>query len=415
MLVQWLCVWTVASLAAGEKSRGPTAIWGGDRQDFKVASRGLAPSWPESGPRPLWERELGIGYSAILACNGRLFTMYRRDDREIVACLKANDGATIWEYDYVAPVAEKHEHTFNDGPRGAPLLYDGNLYTIGCAGRMNCLDARTGEKRWSHDLWKDYDGSFLNHGYSSSPFGYKDTIITMVGGEGHALMAFDKDTGAVRWQRLDYTNSYSTPKLIRVDGQEQLLCYMARELVAVDPADGRELWKYEIGNQWKQNISLPVWGDDHILFISTNESGSRGLRLTCSGDKTRVEEIWSNNKLKIHHSNAIRVGDHVYSSTGGLGSPGIFWAIDVKTGDIAWKKRGFDKATCLFADGRFILLDEGGNLGLVAATPEGFEVQGRAKVLEPDGHSGTWTIPTLDGTTLYLRDTKKIKALDLGA
>lgn len=413
MLTQLFCIVSVVAFAAGEKEMGPTAQWGGPKQDFKVRTRGLADAWPESGPKTLWERDLGVGYSGILADGGRLYTMYRKDNNEVVACLSAEDGKSIWEYSYDAPVAEKHEHTFNDGPRSAPLLYDGKLYTIGCAGRMLCLDAAKGTPKWNHDLWKDFDGSFLNHGYSSSPFGYKDTIIAMVGGEGHSLIAFDKNTGEIRWKRLDYRNSYSTPKLIDVDGQEQLLCYMAKELVAVNPNNGEELWKYEIGNQWNQNISLPIWGRDHILFISTNEAGSRGLKLSQSGGKTTVEELWSNNKVKIHHSNAIRVGNYVYTSTGGRG-PGVFWAVNVKTGEVAWKERGFDKATCIFADGRFIILDESGNLGLATATPDMFQIQRKVAVLEPDGNSKTWTAPTLDGTTLYLRDSKKIKALDLG-
>lgn len=405
----------VVSLLALAPHDGATSVWGGPKQDFKVRTRGLAASWPEAGPKTLWERELGVGYSAIIVEGDRLYTMYRKGDDEVVACLDARIGKTIWEYRYEAPVAEGHVHNFNDGPRGAPLLYDGKLYTIGCAGKMHCIDAGNGAKLWAHDLWKEFDGSFLNHGYSSAPFGYKDTVIAMVGGEGHSLIAFDKNTGDVRWKRLDYKNSYSTPKLINVDGQEQLLCYMARELVAVNPEDGEELWKYEISNQWLQNITLPVWGKDNILFVTTNEAGSRGLKLTQSGGKTQVKEIWSNNKVKVHHSNAIRVGGHVYTSTGGLGRPGVFWAVDVKTGEVAWKKRGFGKATALFADGRFIVLDEQGVLGLVTATPEMFEIHSKVAVLEPVGDQGTWTVPTLDGTTLYLRDTKKIKALDLSA
>ncbi len=415
MLTQLIAVVSVVAVSSvGLADSNPTAQWGGPKQDFKVRVRGLADSWPESGPRTIWERELGVGYSGILSDGDRLYTMYRKDGNEIVACLEALNGETAWEYSYDAPISDGHAHNFNDGPRGAPLLYAGKLYTIGCSGKMHCLDIKTGKKIWSQDLWSDFDGSFLNHGYSSSPFGYKDTVIAMVGGEGHALMAFDRSTGEVRWKRHDYKNSYSTPKLIDVDGQDQLLCYMADELVTVDPNNGDELWKYEIGNQWKQNISLPVWGKDHILFISTNEAGSRGLKLSQKGGKTKVEELWSNSKLKIHHSNAIRVGSHVYASTGGRG-PGVFWAINVKTGEVAWKERGFDKATCLFADGRFIILDENGELGIATATPDMFRIHSKFAALEAMGQSKTWTAPTLDGTTLYLRDSKKIKALDLSS
>ncbi len=51
--------------------------WGGPNQDFKAQSTGLADKWGDDGPRRLWERDLGEGYSAILVDGGRLYTMYR--------------------------------------------------------------------------------------------------------------------------------------------------------------------------------------------------------------------------------------------------------------------------------------------------------------------------------------------------
>ena len=402
-------------LACGTQSlRAADVQWGGPKQDFKFKARGLAAAWPEDGPKTIWQRDIGIGYSGILADGDRLYTMYRADGREIVICLNGKDGKTIWEYAYDAPVADGHESGYNDGPRGTPTLYRDHLYTIGCAGILTCIDPSDGKKKWQRDLWGDMNGSFLNHGYSSSAFGYEDTIIVPVGGAGHSLVAFDRKTGDVKWQKHDFKNSYSTPKLINVDGQDQLLCFMAQELVTINPKDGAFLWKYEIGNQWNQNITLPVWGPDSILFITTNIAGSRGLKLTQKKGKTQVEEIWSAKNPRVHHSNAVRVGNTVYTSTGGRG-PGLFWAVDVKTGETQWKERGFDKATFIYADGRFIILDENGNLGLATATPEFFQVHSKAKVLSPVGNSKAWTLPVLSGTTLFVRDSKQIKAFDLAA
>jgi len=388
--------------------------WGGPKQDFKFKANGLADRWPESGPKTLWKRDIGEGYSGILADGDRLYTMYRFDGKEVVICLNAKNGKTNWEYAYDAPISKDHAHAFNDGPRGTPTIYRDHLYTVGCSGILTCIDPADGKKKWQHDLWKEMDGSFLNHGYSSSPFGYENTIIVPVGGEGHSLVAFDRKTGDVKWQKQDFANSYSTPKLINVDGQDQLLCYMAQELVSVNPKDGAFLWKYEIGNQWNQNITLPVWGNDNILFISTNGAGSRGLKLTQKDGKTTVDELWSSRKPGVHHSNAVRVGNTVYTSTGGRG-PGVFWAVDVKTGDVKWQERGFDKATFIYADGRFIILDENGNLGLATATPEFFQIHSKAQVLTPEGQSKSWTLPAISGTTLYVRDSEEIKALDLSA
>ena len=82
------------------------------------------------------------------------------------------------------------------------------------------------------------------------------------------------------------------------------------------------------------NTSTPVWGPDNLLFISSGyDGGSRVLKLTRAGDKTTVEEVWAHRLMRVHFSNAIRVGDLVYGSSGDFG-PAPFTAIDVKTGKV---------------------------------------------------------------------------------
>ena len=56
---------------AGEAEASWTQ-WGGPSQEFRARSSNLAASWPEEGPRKLWSRELGEGYSAILVEDHRI-------------------------------------------------------------------------------------------------------------------------------------------------------------------------------------------------------------------------------------------------------------------------------------------------------------------------------------------------------
>ncbi len=76
---------------------------------------------------------------------------------------------------------------------------------------------------------------------------------------------------------------------------------------------------------------------------------------------------------------------------------------------MAWKKRGFAKSTLLHTGDRFLVLDENGVLAQVRATPDDMEVLSKATVLAKPA----WTVPTLVGNRLYVRDRKTIKALDL--
>jgi hypothetical protein len=100
---------------------------------------------------------------------------------------------------------------------------------------------------------------------------------------------------------------------------------------------------------------------------------------------------------------------YAYGSSGDFG-PAFISAIDMKTGNIAWQDRSFSRAQLLYADGKLVVLDEDGTLGLATISPQGLKVLARASVLT----NLAWTPPTLVGTSLYVRDRKTMAAFDLG-
>ena len=93
----------------------------------------------------------------------------------------------------------------------------------------------------------------------------------------------------------------------------------------------------------------------------------------------------------------------------GMTSPAFLTAVNARTGEIAWRERGLAKANCVGADGKLVILDEDGKLVLATATPEKLVVHAETQLF--DGLA--WTVPTIVGTTLYVRDTERILALDL--
>ena len=121
-----------------------------------------------------------------------------------------------------------------------------------------------------------------------------------------------------------------------------------------------------------------------------------------------VEEVWSTRKIQFYHVSTVRDGDYVYGSTGS--QVAFISAVNVKTGEIGWRKRGFAKANVVHADGRLIILDEDGKLALTTATPTELTVHSEVELLE----KVAWTVPTIVGKTMYVRDKVRILALDLG-
>ena len=57
--------------------------WGGPGRNFVSTSKGLAASWPQTGPKQLWTRPLGEGHSAILVDGNTLYTMYSQGEQEV--------------------------------------------------------------------------------------------------------------------------------------------------------------------------------------------------------------------------------------------------------------------------------------------------------------------------------------------
>ena len=112
--------------------------------------------------------------------------------------------------------------------------------------------------------------------------------------------------------------------------------------------------------------------------------------------------------MKIQHGTAIRIGKMVYGSSDHSG-PTFLMGANVETGEMTAKQRGFAKANVVAVGNDLIVLDEDGTLGLVTPGTDGFEVHAQAQILS----SRSWTVPTLVGTTLYVRNQKEIMALSL--
>jgi outer membrane protein assembly factor BamB len=392
--------------------------WGGPRRNFMVDTAGLASTWPTGGPRRLWNRTIGEGHSSIVVDGNRLYTMYRpfgiltmvrRSQQETVGALDAATGKTIWEYTYDAPTTGLNLSE-GAGPHSTPLIVGDLLFTTSSRLQLFAIDKNTGTLLWSHDAIKEFGAPQDDRGYSPSPIAYRDTVIIPAGGKQSSVLAFNQKTGALAWKNGSFEVGPASPLLINVDGQDQLVISGADEMVGVDPTNGNVLWRHPHKTDWGLNISTPVWGEGNLLLVSAAyNNGARLLKLAQSGGKTTVQEQWYQNRMRVHIGTMIRLGDYAIGSSGDFG-PCPTVAIDIKTGNILWQNREFARATFLYADNKLIIMDEDGNVGIAEPTREALNVRAKASVLT----NRSWTVPTLIGRTLYVRDRKSMAAFDLG-
>ena len=385
--------------------------WGGPRRNFTSVATGLAEEWPEEGPAALWRRPLGEGYSGIAVEGGTLYTMYRSPSgsEEVVVALDAGTGETEWEHRYEAPFQPQFERP-GPGPFAMPQIVGDLLISVGATGRLYALDKRSGKVLWFHDLYEEFGGTNMGFGYANHPFVYKDMLILMVGGRRNSLMALRTHDGTVVWRGHNLRNSYSTPVLINVDGQDQVVAFLSKVIVGIDPNNGELLWRHPHDTGYDLAIIQPVWGDGNLLLYSSADGGGCGvLHLKRAGEYTIARQLWHTSRIRFHFTSIVRIGDVVYGSSGKSGAT-PFTAVDVRTGQIHWQSRALAKASYLLADDRLIFADEEGHLGLAGVSPKGLEVHSKVKMLGLQA----WTVPSLVGTTLYVRDRSDIMALDIG-
>jgi outer membrane protein assembly factor BamB len=398
----------MCAAAAAQTKETPWLQWGGPNRNFQTESAGLADHWPAAGPRVLWKRALGEGYSSILVENGVLYTMYGRPGQEITLAASAATGKTIWER---ANPVQFHNDAADrgNGPHATPLIVGDRLFTTGVTGRLECLDKKTGKLLWTHALWDELKGSRLIYGYAASPLAYRDLVLLPVGGAGHAIAAFRQTDGAVVWQKDTAGNAYSSPLLVNVDGIDQVVQLMAASVFAVNPLNGELAWHMKHDAPYGLNVTTPVWGSGNLLFVATGYgAGSRVIEVKHSGNSISAKELWYSNRFGIHHGNAIRLGDALYFSSGN--GPAPFTAVDIRTGKVLWQNREFPKVTMVYADGKLIVLDEDGNLALAQVSPQGVHTLAKVPLLA----NNAWTPPTLVGTKLYIRDRRSMTAVELG-
>ena len=387
----------------------PWTQWGGPKRNFQTEASGLKDVWPATGPRVVWKRALGEGYSAPVVENGVLYTMYGKSGQEVVIAASAETGQTLWEH--VTPMTfHSDAPEMGNGPYSSPLIAGDRLFTTGVAGRLQSLDKKTGKLLWTQQLWSDHKGSQLMYGYSSSPIAFRDTIVVPVGGRGRAVMAFRQADGSTAWSKNDFGNVYSSPIQIDVDGLEQMAVLMDGALIGINPNNGDLQWMTPFKAEYSIAVATPVWCPGNLLFVSSEyNGGAKVVELRRNGMQTTANELWSSIRLRLHHGNAMLVGDTLYFSSGGKGSQAILSAVDVRSGKIHWQERSIQKATFVWADQKLITLDQSGTLMIAHPSPQGFKIATRAPLLT----ELSWTPPVLVGSRLYIRDRHSLMSVDL--
>ncbi len=394
--------------------------WRGPNRDGICSETGLLESWPEGGPKLLWEISgLGKGYSSFSIVDGKLYTMGDISIMQFVLAYDLSTRQRLW----AAEVGPTHK----DGPRGTPTIDDGFVYAIGSDGDVVCVDADTGKAIWSRNFQKDLSGGKNPRWkFSESPLIDGDKLLCTPGGREAVMVALDKKTGELIWKcsmpdigpRGKDEAGYSSIVVAQTDGVRQYVQLTNKGLIGVAADDGRFLWGYnKIANN-VANVATPVLYGDYVFCSTSYFTGSALLKLTAAGGGVYAKEVYflDDKVFQNHHGGFVRVGDYIYG--GHDFNKGKPTCIEIKTGRIMWREDqpGKGSAAVLYADGHLYFRYQDDVLALIEANPDSYNLKSAFKLPNHPGMTDPgWAHPVIVDGRLYVRHADVLLAYDIRA
>jgi outer membrane protein assembly factor BamB len=394
---------------AGSAAASDWPQWGGPGRDFRVDAE-LETDWPAEGPRLVWRRLLGDGYSAIAAAGDTVYTLYRAGDDEVAIAIDADTGRTRWSHRYAAAIPGYVRDLHGVGPRSTPLVTADLVFVVGLRGTLHALDRASGAPRWRRDLVAELGGSEDDMGYTASPLAWRDLIIAPVGGPGRAMVALRQADGGVAWKSGDFQRALSSPILIELAGSPQVVALLTGAVAGFDAATGAELWHVaDAGLGGARNITTPAWDGADRIFVTSADGGSRMLRVHGRDGRFTAEQLWHSNRVRVQYTNALWRDDLLLVSNGAAG-PRPLTAFAGSSGEIRWQDRDLELSHLVAVGDRLLALDDDGTLSVATLEPSGARIDARAQLVYGEE---VRTPPTVAGGRVYVRTRSRLLALDL--
>ncbi|CAA9429154.1 MAG: hypothetical protein AVDCRST_MAG64-3358 [uncultured Phycisphaerae bacterium] len=399
--------------------------------------------FPAGGPRLVWQVKKGSGYAAPAIAGEHLVVLHRVGDEEVVDCVHRDTGARFWRVTY--PTTYRDRYGYNDGPRAAPVIAGGHVYTLGVEGKLHCIELATGRVKWQRHLNEEFKLRQNFFGCGTAPLVEAGKVIVNVGAKGGPTVAgFDAETGTMAWGAGEaWGQSYAAPVPATLHGKRRVLVFAGGEgeerekpsggLMCLDPATGAVDFTFPWRGRPREsaNASSPlVIGDDRV-FISECY-GSGGAMLKVAPDLKSAEAVWTNEEFGTHFMVAVHRDGHLYGVDGHGPHDAFLACVDATTGDEAWRTQpewretvqppGGAPAQALslgtyrawlmpVGDGRVLCLGEYGHLLWVDVSPKGFKEIDRTRLFLA---TETWTPPVISRGLLYVCQNGKDRLTGTG-
>jgi outer membrane protein assembly factor BamB len=355
---------------------GDWPAFGGQGRDGVSAVRDVPLAW-SADTNVAWKQAIpGSGWSSPCLVDGRLYltmatgTAEAEDVSLRVLCLRSEDGQVAWDVEAIRPPSDLARLMHSKNSLASPTLLVDQDRIYAHFGHMGTaaldLDGNV--------LWRQTELAYNPmHGNGGSPEAVGNLLVYNADGNDlQFVVALDRSTGQVAWRvprsgtSVERRFSFSTPRIIEVDGQEQIISAGSGYVAAYDPADGREIWRVNYGDGFSV-VPRPLWAHGR-LYVTSGFMRASLLSINpanAAGDVTQSHVVWQHDEGVPTTPTPLVVGDEVFF----VSDRGVATCLDAHTGEERWKERlgGGFSASPVYAAGRVYFTNEAGITFVVRA------------------------------------------------
>lgn len=378
----------VAALTFAQAARaGDWPAFRGPQSNGLSTETGVPTEWDgASGKNIAWKAALpapGNGSPIVVGDNVLVTCSQDEGMKRGLYCFNRADGKLKWErivdFDKKLPRHGTNPHCAStpasDGKRVVVWHMSAGLFCYDLAGK---------------ELWRTQLGEFVHMwGDGSSPIIHNGRIYLNCAPGAKAFMAcLNLADGKVVWQvdepadgdgqkRTDGApmGTWSTPQIIKRDGQEQVVVFQPNRVIAYHPADGRTLWFCRTKNE-KGDLaySSAVIEGDICIAAGGYSGGATAFKLGGTGDITETNTLWYKPRNPQSIGTGVTLSGYLYIPDAG---PGTIRCLEAATGKELWTSRESGAnhwGSIVMADGLAFVTNQKGATIAFRPNPEKFDL-----------------------------------------
>jgi len=333
----------------------------------------------------VWSQKVGEGWSAPVVADGRVILHDRSEETERVHCMEVNSGRQLWTYSFASNYRD--DFGMSAGPRSTPAVGRGVVVTHSPSGIVCGIRLLDGKLIWKRDLVQDFQSPKGFFGRCSSPLIIKDKVIFAVGGSKAGLVSFSLKDGSTYWKSKPREADYASCIPYEGEGGTLVLSFLRDGFLVVDAKTGEEKFFSKIRSPIKASVkaATPLVIGRQVFVSACYEVGASLWKLDSNQamkSEVNLDLVWKDQGIMdCHYSTPVEYKGYLFGFHGRQERGSSLRCIEVASGEIKWEYRGLGCGNLLRLGDKLVVLSESGELLILPASPESFEVLFRQQVL----------------------------------